>query len=103
MSGPIREVEQIVDEIIGGILDLRDLLDHDVGSRHVTLAGIVMLSLVAGTLVAAVLARVARRADPSRHLGVELAAAQLATLVTLLAIDLSFATPMIKPRLPFIN
>lgn len=67
------------------------LLDHDVGRWHVTLAGVAVLSVTCGALVAALLARVARRADPSRHLGMRLAAAQTALLVTLLGVDLSFA------------
>ena len=41
------------------------LLDHDVGRWHVTLAGVAVLSVTCGALVAALLARVARRADPA--------------------------------------
>lgn len=67
------------------------LLDHDVGRWHVTLVGVTVLSIVCGALVAALLAGVARRAYPSRHLGTKLAAAQIALLVTLLGVDLSFA------------
>ena len=67
------------------------LLDHDVGRWHVTLAGVAVLSVACGALVATLLARVARRADPSRQLGTKLAAAQIALLVTLLGVDLSFA------------
>lgn len=68
------------------------LLDHDVGRWHVTLAGVAALSLVVGGLVAALLARLARGADPEQHLGAKLAAAQGVLLATLLAVDLSFAS-----------
>ena len=68
------------------------LLDHDVGRWHVSLAAVVVLSVVVGGLVAALLSRLVRGADPEQHLGAKLAAAQAVLLASLLAVDLSFAS-----------
>jgi hypothetical protein len=77
--------------LLAGYLVTVLLLDRDVGAWHVSLGWVALLTIASGLLAGALLARLARATDPARHVAAKLAALQLATLVTLLGVDLSFA------------